>query len=74
MLAHWRKLAGGVTDRSCHVNPARAKPISLVHGGRLLILGQNQNQISFLHRYGGRASKMLEDYRDDILNQIYERH
>ena len=45
MLAHWRKLAGGVTDRSCHVNPARAKPISLVHGGRLLILGQNQNQI-----------------------------
>ena len=42
MLAHWRKLAGGVTDRSCHVNPARAKPISLVYGGRL---GQNQNQI-----------------------------
>ena len=26
------------------------------------------------HGYGGRPSKKLETYRDDILNQIYERH
>ena len=26
------------------------------------------------HGYGGRPSKKLEDYRDDILDQIYERH
>ena len=26
------------------------------------------------HGHGGRPSKKLEDYRDDILNQIYERH
>ena len=26
------------------------------------------------HGYGGRPSKKLENYRDDILNQIYELH